>query len=161
MKKIILLSAIAFGFFGCKKEGAGGTKPILTFKSVTMEDVPVEVEQVEFYFNLQDGDGDTEGNLYFLDLYRMDTATDNGTRDPYEFIKMPSLEIHKGTKINAELTLIMGDASDQTFIRLRQFGSGNPPPNKVDTSQLKVFIKDNAGNSSDTLLLPKVAIHFP
>ncbi len=158
MKKMILLSAIAFGFFACKKDEASGTRPILTFKSVTMEDVPVEVEQIEFNFNLQDGDGDTEGNLYFLDLYRMDTSTDNG-RNPYEFIKMPGLEIHKGTKINAELTLIMGDLSQTTFIRLRD--NTQPPPSKVDTSQMKVFIVDNAGNSSDTLLLPKVAVHFP
>jgi hypothetical protein len=158
MKKIILLSAIAFGFFACKKDEAGGTRPILTFKSVTMEDVPVEVQQIEFYFNLQDGDGDTESELYFLDLYRMDTTTDNG-RDPYDFIKMPSLEIHKGTKLNAEVTLIMSDLNSTNYIRLR--GNTQTPPSKVDTSQLKVFIKDNAGNYSDTLLLPKVAVHFP
>ncbi len=151
MKKIILLSAIAFGFFGCKKDDPTGTKPILTFKSVTMEDVPVEVEQIEFYFDLQDGDGDTEGELYFTDIYRLDSTQ-------YDFIQMPDLESHSGTKLKAELTLIMGEFGN-TRIRLR--GNTNNPATNPDTSQLKVFVVDKAGNSSDTLRLPKVAIHFP
>ncbi|RPD40007.1 hypothetical protein [Chitinophaga barathri] len=151
MKKIILLSAIAFGFFACKKEGDSGKRPILTFKSVTMEDIPTDVNEIHYLFDLQDGDGDTEGEFFVTDIYRQDSTK-------YDYMLMPGLESHSGTKLKAELTLIVSDVNQSNFLRLR--GNNPNPVTNPDTSQLKVYIVDKAGNVSDTLRLPKVAIHY-
>lgn len=151
MKKIILLSAIAFGFFGCKKEGEAGKKPVLTFKSVTMEDIPTDVQEIQYTFDLQDGDGDTEGEFFVTDIYRQDSTK-------YDYMLMPGLEAHSGIKLKAELILIVSDVNQSNFLRLR--GNNPNPVTNPDTSQLKVYIVDKAGNASDTLRLPKVAIHY-
>jgi hypothetical protein len=151
MKKILALSAILFAFAGCKKDNVEGNKPKLTFKSVSAEDVPAEMKMVTFTFQLQDGDGDTEDAMYISDI-----RFDNDTK--FETVRMPALESHKGTKLDAELTLYVSDLPDQVFMRLRDGRDPDIVPNP-DTMQYRVFVLDNAGNSSDTITLPKVAIH--
>lgn len=151
MKKIIALSAILFAFAGCKKDNVEGNKPKLIFKSVSAEDVPAELKMVTFEFQLQDGDGDTEDAMYINDI-RFEDET------KFEMVRMPALESHKGTKLDAELTLYVSDMSDVVFMRLRDGRDPDLVPNP-DTMQYRVFVLDNAGNSSDTITLPKIAIH--
>lgn len=151
MKKIIALSAIIFAFAGCKKKDVEGDKPKLTFKSVSAEDVPADVKMVTFTFQLQDGNGDTEDGLYVNDI-----RFDNETK--FEKVRMPSLESHKGIKLDAEVVLYVSDLPDNVFMRLRDGRDPSIVPNP-DTMQYRVFVLDNEGNSSDTITLPKVAIH--
>lgn len=151
MKKIIALSAIIFAFAGCKKDDAEGNKPKLTFKSVSAEDVPADVKMVTFTFQLQDGDGDTENALYYNDI-RFDDET------KFDMVRMPLLESHKGIKLDAEVVLYVSDLPDNVIPRLREGRDPSLVPNP-DTMQYRVFVLDNAGNSSDTITLPKVAIH--
>lgn len=150
MKKIIALSAIIFAFAGCKKDDVAGDTPVLTFKTASALDIPADVKMLTFTFQLKDGDGDTEDSLYVNDI-RFGT-------DKYQGVAMPSLESHKGIKLDAEVTLYVSDEGDNIFMRLRDGRDPNIVPNP-DTLQYRVFVKDNAGHSSDTLLLPKVAIH--
>lgn len=152
MKKIFVLSTILLTFLGCKKDPAlEGNKPKLTFKSVSTEDVPADMQMLTFTFQLQDADGDTENAMYVNDI-RFEDET------KFDEVFMPLLEAHKGTKIDAEVTLYVSDMSDNVRMRLREGRDHSLVPNP-DTLQYRVFILDNAGNSSDTLTLPKVAIH--
>lgn len=151
MKKIVALSAILFAFAGCKKDDVEGKKPKLIFKSVSAEDVPADMKMLTFTFQLQDGDGDTEDALYYNDI-----RFDNDTK--FDMVRMPLLESHKGTKLDAELVLYVSDLPDNVIPRLRDGRDPDLVPNP-DTMQYRVFVLDNEGNSSDTITLPKVAIH--
>ncbi|AWO00222.1 hypothetical protein DLD77_00130 [Chitinophaga alhagiae] len=152
MKKIFVLSTILITFLGCKKDPAlEGNKPKLTFKSVSTEDVPADLKMLTFTFQLQDADGDTESAMFVNDI-RFEDET------KFDEVFMPALESHKGTKIDAEVVLYVSDLGDDVRMRLRDGRDPDLVPNP-DTLQYRVFIVDNAGNSSDTLTLPKVAIH--
>lgn len=152
MKKIFVLSTILIAFLGCKKDPKlDGNKPRLTFKSVSTEDVPAEMKMLTFTFQLQDGDGDTEAAMYVNDI-RFEDET------KFDEVFMPALESHKGIKLDAEVTLYVSDMGDNVRMRLREGRDPDLVPNP-DTLQYRVFVLDNAGNSSDTLTLPKVAIH--
>lgn len=152
MKKIFVLSTILLAFLGCKKDaGVEGNKPKLTFKSVTAEDVPADMKMITFTFRLQDNNGDTEKALYVNDI-RFDDET------KFDEVLMPSLESHKGIKLDAEVTLYVSDLGDNVRMRLRDGRDPSTTPNP-DTMRYRVFVLDNAGNSSDTITLPKVAIH--
>lgn len=153
MKKLFALSALLVAFMGCSKDDVEGNKPKLTFLSVSATDIPLEGKMLAMEFKLQDGDGDTEKGLYVNDS-RFNIP---GEDDKYDEVLMPSLENHRGGKLDALLTLYSSDnADDGIFLRLR-VGS---PVTQPDTVVYKVFVMDNAGNSSDTLTLPKIAIHY-
>jgi hypothetical protein len=160
MKKIVALSIVLIGFMGCKKDDPKGEKPVLTFKSVSSGDVAKGEDLLIYTFELKDGNGDYDdrGAMYVFDqrLWR-----DNPNDTTYTDVFFPRLESHAGTKINAELQLYASDTyvinGQPVRTRLRD---GIPPPvTNPDTMQLRVFVLDDAGNSSDTLILPKVAIH--
>jgi hypothetical protein len=152
MKKFFVLSTVLIAFLGCKKDSSdAGNKPVLTFKSVSTEDVPAELKMLTFTFRLQDGDGDTEQALYVNDI-RFEDET------KFDEVFMPALESHKGIKLDAEVILYVSDLSDAVRMRLRDGRDPDLVPNP-DTLQYRVFVLDNAGNSSDTITLPKVAVH--
>ena len=152
MKKIFVLSTILIAFLGCKKDNTvEGNKPKLTFKSVSAEDVPADMKLLSVTFRLQDNNGDTEAAMYVNDI-RFDDET------KFDEIFMPALESHKGIKLDAELTLYVSDLGDDIRLRLRDGRDPDIVPNP-DTLQYRVFVLDNAGNSSDTITLPKVAVH--
>lgn len=152
MKKIFVLSTILIAFLGCKKDDQlDGNKPRLTFKSASALDIPAEQKMLSFVFDLQDNNGDTESSLYVNDIRFEDTTK-------WDEVFMPALESHKGTPIKAELTLYVSDLGDAVRMRLRDGRDPDLVPNP-DTLQFRVFVLDNAGNSSDTITLPKVAVH--
>lgn len=148
MKKIVALSTILIVFMGCKKDDPSGDKPKLTFKSVSTTDVAKGEDLVIFTFDLQDANGDTENTMNINDIRF-------GDETKFEPVFMPLLESHKGTKLKAEVQLYV---SDQMAVRMK-LRDGVSPITNPDTLQYRVFVLDNAGNSSDTILLPKVAIH--
>lgn len=148
MKKFLTLSAIMLAMLGCNKDKGTGTKPILTFKSASATDIPKELQEYYLYFNVKDGDGDLEGTWNVVDLYHYpDTMK-------YDQMPLPKLETHKGVKLDAEMILIMSDVREGNFLPAHWAS----PVTSPDTSQLKIFVLDNAGNSSDTITLPKIVI---
>ncbi|MGE7774683.1 hypothetical protein [Chitinophaga caseinilytica] len=149
MKKILILSALSLvAFLGCKKDKDGGTKPILTFKSASTLDVPKEMEEVLLYFNVKDGDGDLEDHWHVVELFHYADTT------KFDAMPLPKLESHKGTKLDAEMIIILSDVRQGNFLPLHW---ENPVYNP-DTVQYKVFVTDNAGNSSDTITTPKIVL---
>ncbi|WP_341837425.1 hypothetical protein WJU16_06025 [Chitinophaga pollutisoli] len=151
MKKILPLSALALmAFMGCKKDGDTGTKPILTFKSASSTDIPKEQEEFTMTFNVKDGDGDLEGTWNVVELYHFDD------HDKYDQLDLPKLEAHAGVKLDAEMILILSDVREGNFLKVRTWS--RDPLSDPDTIQLKVFVLDKKGNSSDTILTPKIVV---
>lgn len=158
MKKIVALSIVLIGFLGCKKNDPEGNKPVLKFKSVSTLDVAKGEDLLVYTFELQDGDGDTEGAMWVHDSRLWRDSPDDTT---YTDVLFPLLESHKGTKLKAEIELYASDTYtiNEQPVRIRIRDGIPPAVTNPDTMQLRVFVLDNAGNSSDTLVLPKVAIH--
>lgn len=153
MKKFLPLSALALMIFmGCKKDGDIGSKPILTFKSASTEDVPKEQEEFTFTFNIKDGDGDLEGSWNVVDLYHY------ADPDKFDQLDLPKLEAHAGVKLDAEMILILSDLRQGNFLPVRLWAE--PNPFRPDTIQLKIFVLDKKGNSSDTVLTPKIVVRY-
>ncbi len=76
MKKILFLSAFSLvAMIGCKKDDDIGSKPVLTFKSASSMDVPKELQDLQIFFNVKDGDGDLENTWNVVDLYHYPDTT--------------------------------------------------------------------------------------
>ncbi|CAL1519717.1 hypothetical protein [Chitinophaga sp. MM2321] len=142
MKKILFLFLLVGLVYACKKDKGVGTKPILTFKSYSIDSVTATTEQMTVTLNVRDGDGDIEDTLAMAVFY-----DSMGTADSlYGIKKMPGIGINKGKSINADVILpLIG--SD--FL----LGTGDRPN---DSMHFAIYIIDNAGNSSDTISTPKI-----
>jgi hypothetical protein len=142
MKKILFLSLLVGLFYACKKDKIG-TKPILTFKGYSLDSVTLKTDKMTVFMNVEDGDGDIEDTLTIapiIDSHGPDTA----------FIrkKMPPIGANRGNKVKAEVQILLDNAE----IRF-----GNYPSIPNDSIHFEVFIRDNAGNISDTIFTPKIA----
>lgn len=146
MKKTLVLSLFALAAIcgGCGKDSIG-TKPMLTFLSYSSSPV-ISSFGMDVRFQVKDGDGDIENTFNFAPIYDtkpLDTA--------FESRDMPGVEAHKGTNLTAEVILhLMGTDFPQT---------GDVPIPK-DSLHYLVFITDNAGNISDTLVTPKIEVLY-
>lgn len=151
MKKILTLSALALtAFMGCKKDGDIGTKPVLTFKSASSQDIPKEQEEFSMTFNVKDGDGDLEGSWNVVELYHY------ADPDKFDQLPLPALEAHAGVKLDAEMIVYFSDLRQENFLKVRTWSE--PPKSDPDTIQLKIFVLDKKGNSSDTIITPKIVV---
>lgn len=146
MKKILVLSLFAVAAIcgACGKDSIG-TKPMLTFLSYSSSPVIASVG-MDVNFQVKDGDGDIENSFNFAAIYDtqpLDTA--------FESRPMPGVDAHKGTNLTAEVILhLYGTDFPQT---------GDQPILK-DSLHYLVFITDNAGNVSDTIVTPKVEVLY-
>jgi hypothetical protein len=145
MKKISLLSicaGLALVWAGCKKESMG-TKPQLTFNSFNQTEVIENQQQyLNISFQVKDSDGDLENGCFLQTIFDSRTDTAN-----FDRIQMPGLEAHKGSKLDAEVILHLTNIN---------FSSGNTTI--PDSVRFRVYIEDDAGNKSDTVLTPKLPL---
>lgn len=147
MKKILVLSLFALAVlsgFGCGKDTIG-TKPMISFLSYSSDPV-IPSFGMDVRFQVKDGDGDIENTFNFSAIYDLQPEPDT----VFESRKMPGLDAHKGTNLSAEVILHL-DPID--------FPGGSPGIPK-DSLHYLVFITDNAGNISDTIVTPKVEIVY-
>jgi hypothetical protein len=147
MKNLLVLSTVAcLAIISCSKSSNSGTKPQILFKSYSIPAIDSSTEQFDATFQVKDGDGDIENLFYFIPVIDSDPATDTST--DYTPRQMPAIGAHKGSKVDAEViyTLIASDFKiyDENI--------------KPDSFHMKVFILDDAGNSSDTIITPKIPI---
>ena len=146
MKKILVLSLFAVAAIcgGCGKDSIG-TKPMLTFLSYSSSPVFASAG-MDVNFQVKDGDGDIENSFNFAAIYDtapLDTA--------FESRPMPGVDAHNGTNLTAEVILhLVGTDFPQT---------GTNPVLK-DSLHYLVFITDNAGNISDTIVTPKLEVLY-
>lgn len=146
MKKIAFLSLFSLLAIGACKKDSLGTKPVITFKSYSSSPVSADAG-MDVTFDVSDGDGDIENTFNFAAIYDIkpeDTA--------YESRPMPNLDAHKGSKLTAEVVLHLV-ATD-----FPQIGDN---PIEKDSVHYLVFIQDDAGNYSDTIVTPKVQVLYP
>ncbi|MBO9732186.1 MAG: hypothetical protein J7623_26325 [Chitinophaga sp.] len=142
MKKILFLFLVAGLLYACKKDKIG-SKPFLSFKSYSADSISPTTDQFVVTLNVEDGDGDIEDTLRIAPIIKS-----HGTDTLFIKKKMPGIESNKGNKIKGEIQITL---QNQEII----FGQYAPIPK--DSVHFMVFIKDNAGNISDTVYTPKIA----
>lgn len=144
MKKIFLLSIIVSfiaALAACKKDSIG-TKPQLTFNSYSLNEVIENNSNLDISFQVQDSDGDIENQFWIQTFF--DSRTDTFNFEPRQ---MPNLGSHKGGKLDAEVIL-----------HLESINLSSGTTTIPDSVHFRVYIEDNAGNKSDTISTPKLAI---
>jgi hypothetical protein len=146
MKKIAFLSLFSLLAVGACKKDSLGTKPVIAFKSYSSSPVSADAG-MDVTFDVSDGDGDIENSFNFAAIY--DTAP---TDTAFESRPMPGLDAHKGTKLTAEVILHLINTD------FPQIGAN---PVEKDSVHYLVFIEDDAGNKSDTIVTPKLQVIYP
>ena len=148
MKKILSLFAVTtLVLAACSKDSGSGTKPEISFKSYSIPFIVDSlVDNFDVSFQVKDGDGDIENLFYFQTIIDSDPLTAEDT--VYQFRQMPNIGAHKGSKVDDEVIYNM-ISSDFKIYNINI---------KPDSLRLRVFIIDEAGHSSDTILTPKLGI---
>lgn len=145
MKKILFLFLLAGVFYACKKDNIG-TKPILSFKGYSIDSVVSSTQQMIVTMNVQDGDGDIEDSLWIAPLF----DSKGLHQDTFYSIKqMPQIGANKGNKVNAQVDILLKSIE---FKLVQNTG--------LDSIHFLVFIKDNAGNFSDTIATSKMSYNY-
>ncbi|GEP89592.1 hypothetical protein SAMN05660909_02100 [Chitinophaga terrae (ex Kim and Jung 2007)] len=148
MKKLLLLLFLSSGvLLACKKDKTG-TKPEISFLRYSLPDIDSATERLDVVLRVKDGDGDIENSINWQIIFLQPPPT--GPVDKYTEFKMPEIGANRGNSVNAEVTMRL-ISSD---FKLWNEDKGAAP----DSLWFKVFVLDNAGNSSDTILTPKISI---
>jgi len=147
MKQILLLSAVVIlVLIACSKDDVS-TKPQITFKSYSIPAIVDSlVDQFDATFQVVDGDGDIQNQFYFRPVIDSDPAS--LTDSAFAPRQMPDIGAHKGSKVDAEVIYTLQSSDFKIY----------DPNVKPDSFRLRVFIIDDAGNSSDTIITPKIPI---
>ncbi len=148
MKKILALFAVvSLMLIACSKDDNAGTKPELVFKEYSVPFiVDTLMDQFNVTFQIRDGDGDIESFFYFQTV--IDSRPETDTSTVYEPRQIPSIGVHAGRKLDAELIYTMLGVDFKTYDNFT----------KPDSLRIRAFVVDKAGNSSDTIITPKLAI---
>jgi hypothetical protein len=148
MKKLLLLLFLSSGvLLACKKDKTG-TKPEISFLRYSLPDVDSATERLDVVLRVKDGDGDIENSINWRLHYILPTVPP--IADNFTEFKMPDIGANRGNSVNAEVTMRL--RSNDFHLWLEDKGV-NP-----DSLWFDVFVLDNAGNSSDTILTPKISI---
>ncbi|HWV66160.1 hypothetical protein [Chitinophaga sp.] len=143
MKKILFLFLLAGLFYACKKDKIG-TKPILSFKGYSVDSVSVGIQDMFVTLNVQDGDGDIEDTLQIAPIY------DTKIQDTFYIVRrMPEIGANRGNSVKAEVAILLETQDFRTYQSLN------------DSIHFLIFIRDNAGNFSDTIATPKIPYNIP
>ena len=145
MKKTVFLSLLSLlTVTACKKDSMG-TKPVISFTSYSSSPIHSSVG-ADLTFQVTDGDGDIENTLNFAAIYDTDP-----TDTAFDGRPMPNLDAHKGSNLKAEVILHL------TSTDFPQIGAN---PVAKDSVHYLVYIEDDAGNVSDTIVTPKVQVLY-
>lgn len=146
MKKIAFLSLFSLlALAACKKDSLG-TKPVITFKSYSSSMIYPE-NGLAIMFNVTDGDGDIQNTLTWAKIEDSNTTPDT----IWDVRQMPDLEGRNSGKVTAEVGL---------YLAAIDLGSQQTSAPETDSVHFLAFIIDEAGNSSDTLVTPKIFISY-
>lgn len=142
MKKILFLILAAGLIYACKKDKIG-TKPLLSFKSYSEDSITPTTKTFVLTMRVEDGDGDIEDSIAVAMFKDSQQATSHDTI--WTFFKMPNIGQNRGNKVKADVIM--------PFQEIDFAAAYNPAPN--DSAHYIVFLRDNAGNFSDTIPTPK------
>lgn len=146
MKKILFLFLAAGLLYACKKDNIG-SKPLLSFKSYSEDSITPTTTTFLVTLDVQDGDGDIEDSIGVAMFKNSEQATSTDTI--WTYYKMPGIGQNKGNKVRADVIL--------TFGEIDFAAAYNPVPG--DSAHYIAFLRDNAGNISDSIVTPKFPFH--
>lgn len=142
MKKFLYLLLAVGVFYACKKDKTG-TKPLVFFKSYQPDSVTPTTDLFTLTMRVEDGDGDIEDSIYYAIL--KDSEMQPGKDTIWDKEKMPGIGQNRGNSVKADVSIPFGSI---------KFAAGYVwAPN--DSAHYLVVIRDNAGNTSDTVVTPK------
>lgn len=144
MKKILFLFLVAGLLYACKKDKIG-SKPILSFKGYSVDSVTSTTQAMDVIMNVRDGDGDIEDSLWIAVRYKSLPNADT----LYKIKQMGSIGANKGNSVNADVYI---------HLQSQEFKLQQGFPN--DSIHFVIFIKDNAGNFSDTVGTAKIPYNY-
>jgi hypothetical protein len=151
MRYIILVIGFVFILVACNKDKFQ-TKPQLKLESTSDKNIPVNGSlKVKLEFTDKEGDLDT---LLVMKKYRMNVRVVPTIRDSIGFTLPPFPETTKGV---FELDLTWGNYLVSALNAPTVIGS-NPVKKESDSLKLVFYIKDKAGNKSDSLIISDVVV---
>jgi len=142
MKKILFLFLVVGFIYACNKDKIG-TRPILSFKSYSIDSVTPATNDMVVTMNVEDGDGDIEDTLLIAPLIKSHQGSDT----LWVGRKMPNIGGNNGNRIKGEI---------QIQLKSIDFRVSSDPTMPKDSIHFVVFIRDNAGHFSDTVSTPKI-----
>lgn len=145
MKTKILVSLIAAGLLAACSKDKYNTKPLLVFKSVSTNVVPIG-GSLRFEFELFDKEGDISDTFYIKKI-RINKLVKTTIRDN---VKLAFPKVPNTSKGIVELNLTY-----QNYL-ISAINPGNPPQN--DTLIFKFVIRDQGKNVSDTITSDPIVI---
>lgn len=152
MKRVLIFLAAVVVLGGCFKEPSYSPIPEIAFMRVSATDDPILAltSNVYIQFSFQDGDGDLGR------LNEADTTANMFIRDlRFGFINSEAYSIppipRKGSS-----PAVKGDIS----FNFRNSLFCNPlfPAKQFDTIQYEIFVRDRAGNISNTITTPPIVV---
>jgi len=142
MKNIIYLSAIVL-LFSCEKEQVISDTPIIEFKSISPATVQEYSDDIIITISYSDGDGDLGENN--PDIYNL-FLEDNRNGIVYQF-RIPHLAPDNNS------IAIEGD------FNITINGSGITDESSSQQVNYSIYVKDRAGNKSNTITTSNITIH--
>jgi len=146
MRYTILFSIFLFTLLtGCTKDKFG-SKPTLTFKSVSTRVLPPG-QLIQFTLSFTDKEGDLAGSVYVEKNEPTCAASSFSETD-----SIPTFPASKNEK--GEITVTYGNNGPTTFSNI------SPQCQRNDTAVFRFAIKDKANNVSDTVSSPPIIIIY-
>jgi hypothetical protein len=142
MKKIFAFSVMILAFAACNKDKVE-TKPHLKFKSFNSKVIPVGSDAL-ITLNFTDKEGDLDS------IYVIRERTNQRSIPNYQLI---DLGIPKfGGQTSGELQIGLDNGTQLTFnLPALRIPGSNPEAFEPDTINLRFYVKDKAGHTSDTI----------
>jgi|SRR5688572_4405455 hypothetical protein len=128
------------------------TKPTISIKSMTGDYIPLNAS-LRITLECTDKEGDVQDSIIII-KQRLNKRVVQTLRDTIR-IKFPVFPVKPKTEIVLTLDYQnhLISASNPPFIP-----GSNPPQKEVDTLVLRLAVKDNAGNVSDTITSPQIQV---
>jgi hypothetical protein len=149
MKKLLWSAPVLFFLIACDKDKFQ-TKPQISLKSIT-DYVPFQgILEVSLTFTDKEGDLG-EGTLFYLPvLQNVRPLAPSIPLPPYDTVRYPIPEFPEKSKGEMKLNLNRNDI----YKEIQQRGGTD----KNDTLIFRIYVRDKAGNTSDTLITSKVVV---
>ena len=143
---ILLVLAIPFLYFGCKKD-TYTTKPQISVKSINKTKLNLG-DVLIFQINFTDLEGDVQDTLWVQKVSRVCHSTPGV--DFLSTNRVPNFDPISNLKGIFEIGFTYGVSGEYKTI--------NGCPNKNDTCYFKFWMKDKANNKSDTITTENIVL---
>ncbi len=149
--KLTALAVIILIIVGCSKDGEFDTRPALELKDVSATEIPLN-GLYRMTFELRDKEGDISDTIYVQKVSYTCTGGVANFIAPYE---MPEITEVKDFKADVEVRF----SSNQTVDGYLYSGPATGCGVRDDSCYFRFWLKDKAGNVSDTVKSPDIVLY--